>query len=154
MKRPTRQKMSTLSLECSREGVTFSRSLRARQKVWQLDIPRDRRNRIDKGWEIQATKKVSRIRIGLRYCHHLSQWSWCYCTNVRDSVFTICWNKALWLASPSTMTISNQSECFISPKHNYATLKIVYDRAQKKFSIIKTMRDQSLHKIHHRSLDQ
>ena len=45
------------------------------------------------------------------------------------------WNKALWLAVTSPMVIFNQSECFISVKHSYATLKFVYDihSAQNKF---------------------
>ena len=32
-----------------------------------------------------------------------------------------------WLPIPSTMPVSNQSECFISVQYSYTTLKIVYD---------------------------
>ena len=49
----------------------------------------------------------------------------------------LCWNKALWLAHPSTMTISNQSECFISAWHtSYATLKTVYDISSRSSGLI------------------
>ena len=36
----------------------------------------------------------------------------------------LCWNKALWSARNSHGTWNSQSECFISAKHCYATLKI------------------------------
>ena len=39
----------------------------------------------------------------------------------------LCWNIALWLAIPSSMTVSNQSEYFISAYHIYTTLKFVYN---------------------------
>ena len=37
------------------------------------------------------------------------------------------WNKALWLAVPSPMTIFNQSVCLISAMHSFTTLNFVYD---------------------------
>ena len=42
-----------------------------------------------------------------------------------SSVTMQCWNKALWLALPSHITIFNQSEYFISEKCSFAILKFV-----------------------------
>ena len=40
-------------------------------------------------------------------------------------VATLCWNKAFWLAIPSTITIFNHSECFNSAELSYS--KIYFD---------------------------
>ena len=37
------------------------------------------------------------------------------------------WNIAFSLAKNSLVAWNIQSECFVSAKHNYATLKFVYD---------------------------
>ena len=42
-------------------------------------------------------------------------------------IFDLCWNKALWLAVPINVTSFKQSECIISLKHSFATLKNIYD---------------------------
>ena len=44
-----------------------------------------------------------------------------------NSAAMICWNKALWLATPCHMIIFNQLECFNLVLHSYTTLKFIYD---------------------------
>ena len=53
---------------------------------------------------------------------------------LKHRITTLCWNKAPWLDVASHMTMFNKSECFISRKNTYATLKCLCEI--KSWSII------------------